>query len=221
MAIIITGLVISAFGLLLSGLYAMEFRSPIEEGSALFRKLVPAALIVGPILGLGMWILLSIARKQGSTQIRFAWLWSLLAAVAGGLMGGYLLVTFVNSGLDRSPPEYREFEVVNFWEETHDAVFRTYEIEYQPLQGGKTQKYPARHEEMRPFLASMAGVAEVHHGYLGLPWVRHLYPMRFEITSELTSQPAAGHELGSLMEIAARSMAAIAFSPRHNSSAES
>jgi hypothetical protein len=205
MTLAVVGLVIAGFGLLLSAIYSIEFRFPVSENdSAMLRPMIPVFAILAPLCGWGMWKLLKRESSKGGTQRRFARLWAVLAGLVGGAMGSAVLVAFINSALDRSPPLYQEFEVVNLWEETHDGVIRTYKIEYEPLGGGKRQKYPANHETLEKFSVTVAGVAQRHRGFLGLPWIRAVYPMQAELAKDaLTSQPRKGVELADLIHFVA------------------
>jgi hypothetical protein len=100
--------------------------------------------------------------------------------VAFALLGaavGFFGTCVWNAALDGSEPTYRDVRVIERWQETtYPLCIRRYEIEYAPLAGGNSSKYPARVELMDEFTLPF-GVLEVGSGALGMEWVRAIHPV--------------------------------------------
>jgi hypothetical protein len=82
-----------------------------------------------------------------------------------------------NALLDRSKPEFRPVEIVEFWSTTHSFLFREYEIEYRFPFEKQTRKLLSTPAHMSQF-RSRQGVAEVHAGRFGWAWVKALAPLQ-------------------------------------------
>jgi hypothetical protein len=96
------------------------------------------------------------------------------------LLGGLTLLCWcstANALLDKSKPELRPVEIVEFWTTTHSFLFREYEIEYRFPGETKTRKMLSTPAHMRQFHNRHA-VAEVHAGRFGWPWVKTLAPLQ-------------------------------------------
>ncbi|HSU54794.1 MAG TPA: hypothetical protein VLT36_12100 [Candidatus Dormibacteraeota bacterium] len=98
---------------------------------------------------------------------------------AGALMlGGVVVLCWcfsANALLDKSKPEFRPVEIVEFWSTTHSFLFREYEIEYRFPGETKTRKLLSSPAQMARF-QSKQGVAEVHPGCFGWSWVETIAP---------------------------------------------
>jgi hypothetical protein len=184
---------VAAFAAVIGGMYALEFRGPIDiSGHDLVTRFVPAGIILGIPFGIGM-IRLSRyeQRKSGSPTgkpTRPALLW--FCGIFLGFLAGAILLIIGNAALDSSPPEFRDVEVVNFWQTTHHGILRQYDIEFTQLGSTKKDRYPARPEYMDKFRPFEAGVIEVHRGRLGMPWIRQIYPVDLR---EIEGTTAAAH----------------------------
>jgi hypothetical protein len=96
------------------------------------------------------------------------------------LLGGLTVLCWcstANALLDKSKPELRPVEIVEFWTTTHSFLFREYEIEYRFPGETQTRKLLSIPSHMRQFHSRHA-VAEVHAGCFGWPWVKTLAPLQ-------------------------------------------
>jgi hypothetical protein len=106
----------------------------------------------------------------------------LLTLVIGAgaiLLGGVVVLCWcytANALLDRSKPELRPVQIVEFWTTTHSFLFREYEIEYRFPGQPQTRKLLSTPAHMRQF-RTRAALAEVHAGRFGWPWVKTLAPL--------------------------------------------
>jgi len=94
------------------------------------------------------------------------------------LIGGVIVLCWcltANALLDKSKPEFRPVEIVEFWSTTHSFLFREYEIEYRLPGETQTLKLLSSPAHMGHF-RTKRGVAEVHAGRFGWPWVKELTP---------------------------------------------
>jgi hypothetical protein len=105
----------------------------------------------------------------------------LLTVVIGAgslLLGGGTVLCWcltANALLDKSTPEFRPVQIVEFWTTTHSFLFREYEIEYRLPGEQQTRKLLSTPTHMRQFRSRRA-VAEVHAGRFGWSWVKTLAP---------------------------------------------
>ena len=88
-----------------------------------------------------------------------------------------------NALLDKSKPEFRPVEIVEFWSTTHSFLFREYEIEYRLEGATKTRKLLSTPAHMRQF-RFREGAAEIHAGRFGWPWVKTIGPLRASDATE-------------------------------------
>jgi hypothetical protein len=102
----------------------------------------------------------------------------MLTGVLG--MGGATVLCWcstVNALADHSPPELRPVRIHELAVTTHHGVFRKYMIECQLLGHPRNRTLLSTPDEMRPLDLDL-GIAEVHAGWLGWPWVRTIHPIR-------------------------------------------
>lgn len=175
----------SILALLLGGFYAVTFRFPIDEAFGRAAKMGAAPAVV--LLVVFAWLLRRVLLREKASAGEPAkpvtlWFVSIGGGAFGALFGTLILIAFANSGLDKSPPQYRDIEVINLWQTTHDGIFRDYEIEYRELPGGTQRRYPARAPELAEFDLLRLGVIEVHAGRLGLPWISRACPAMLVFT---------------------------------------
>jgi hypothetical protein len=118
------------------------------------------------------------ARKRGLFGAH-GLLMTLVISVGSLLIGGLTVLcwcTSANALLDKSKPQFRPVEIVEFWSTTHSFIFREYQIEYRFPGEAKTRKLLSTPAHMRQF-RNRRGVAEVHAGRLGWAWVKTLAPL--------------------------------------------
>jgi hypothetical protein len=106
-----------------------------------------------------------------------------LVMIAGALgLGGATMLCWcftLNALADRSPPELRPVRIDELVMTTHHFLFREYTIEYRLLDNPRKHKLLSTPDEMRRFDVDL-GIAEMHAGWLGWPWVRTIRPVRPE-----------------------------------------
>jgi len=169
---VLIGLV-AIFILMIMGFYAIEFRFPMEEDFGAFAIGFGAGAVLFGMLSLVGTIFLNKIKKTDKIK-------PVGPAILGAILGGVFMIfllPLVNAGLDSSVPEYREVDVVEFWQETWNGIIRMYDIEYRDVITGETRKYPARVEHMQKFHTTKAGVIEIRKGFLGWPWIRQIHPV--------------------------------------------
>jgi hypothetical protein len=104
---------------------------------------------------------------------------TLALGIGALLLGGVVVLCWcftANALLDKSKPELRPVEIVEFWSTTHTFLFREYEIEYRFPGEKQTRKLLSTPAHMRRFQSRHA-VAEVHAGSFGWSWVKTLAPL--------------------------------------------
>ena len=107
-------------------------------------------------------------------------LMTLVIGFGAVMLGGVVVLCWcytANALLDKSKPEFRPVEIVEFWSTTHSFLFREYEIEYRFPGETKTRKLLSTPAQMHQF-RSRAGVAAVRAGRFGWSWVETLAPAR-------------------------------------------
>jgi hypothetical protein len=166
--------IVALLGLVLAVLYVVQFLAPIDNHAPALLGAGGGAALAALLALISLWA----GSRKAALGLTAAqrWLAPLAFAVLGG-MAGFVGASGWNAGLDRSPVNLREVEVVNLWQETWYPLFvRRYEIEYRELEGGGKRKHPARVEEMAGFRLGF-GVIDVASGALGMPWVRGMHPI--------------------------------------------
>ncbi|MHC4477636.1 MAG: hypothetical protein ACYTEL_18475 [Planctomycetota bacterium] len=154
----ITALIVAVFALLIAVIYAIEFLVPIESNPWHFAAAVAGGALLVGVLSLAV----SLRKRSDGKKTLKPLLKVFVAGAVGGVFVTLVLVLLVNSVFDRSEPEYRDIEVVNFWQETWSFLIRNYDIEYRELTSGRTDKYPATLQHMARFWNTRAGVIEIH-----------------------------------------------------------
>src|SRR5262249_18594444 len=118
-------------------------------------------------------------RKRGLFGAH-GFLMTVVIGLGSVLLGGLVVLCLcftANGLLDKSKPEFRPVEIVEFWSTTHSFLFREYQIEYRLPGETRTRKLLSTPAQMRQFRARQ-GVAEVHAGRFGWSWVKELAPPR-------------------------------------------
>jgi hypothetical protein len=167
-ALTVTLLIMLSLALLLGVIYVVEFCLPTENfGPAGLAAGVGAAVGAAACLA-GCWA------RYGKNPRKLTQLG--LVGLLLGAGGGFMTAALVNASFDKSASQYREVQVVEFWQTTHHAIFRDYSIEYRVLPSGKRQKMSARIEKMQKF-GLRFGAIEIGAGALGMPWIRDIHPL--------------------------------------------
>ena len=141
-------------------------------------------LVLGSVACIALVALSNRSLAQGATPTRPLTA-GLLGAFFGGLFGLFTM-GLVNSLLDRGQATFHSIEVVQYWETTHNGIFRTYEIERRSLAGGMTDKQgiSARDLQALGYWGTKYGV-EVHRpGFFGLGWVDGIRPVAWRPAQE-------------------------------------
>ena len=190
------------FGVLFWNVYAFSKYQPLE---ITFVQSAPPMAVGGLVLGGGLiaWLAHRQARSRRELAARnekaaaageaieleprkrglFGTHGLLMTVVIGFgaiMMGGVIVLCWcftANALLDKSKPEFRPVEIVEFWSTTHSFLFREYQIEYRFPRERTTQKLLSRPAHIDQFRTTH-GVAEVHAGLFGWPWVKELVPTR-------------------------------------------
>lgn len=81
----------------------------------------------------------------------------------------------INACLDTSPAEMRPALITEMTMTTHSFLFRHYDIEYMVPPDTSKMTFLTTPEHMMQFAGNM-GIAEIHQGYLGWPWVKNILP---------------------------------------------
>ena len=159
--------IIGALALLVMGLYAIEFYSPLKYT---FFPFLVAAVVCGFLGGVVSWI--ATRNCQPKTKLL-----AINLSLFGAAFAGLIMVPFINALMDTSEPEYREVEIMNFWQTTNDYFIRTYDIEYQMFDDrSDTHNYPTNPDEIEKYEFTMHGAIEMHQGYFSMPWIKQLHP---------------------------------------------
>lgn len=99
-----------------------------------------------------------------------------------GLLGALTALCWcftINACIDTSAPEMRPAIITNMTMTTHSFLFRHYDIEYTFPADASKMKFLTTPEHMAEFDGPL-GMAEIHQGYLGWPWVKDIHPVRVD-----------------------------------------
>lgn len=89
----------------------------------------------------------------------------------------------INACLDTSAPEMRPALITEMTMTTHSFLFRHYDIEYMVPPDTAKMTFLTTPEHMEQF-AGPVGLAEIHQGYLGWPWVKDIRPAAVEAAND-------------------------------------
>jgi hypothetical protein len=190
------------FAVLFWNVYAFSRYQPLDL--TLARTALPVGL-GGLVLGGGLiaWLALRQARSRRELAVRnekalaagealeiqvskkgpfgaHSLLMTLVIGAGSLVLGGVIVLCWcltANALFDKSRPEFRPVEIVEFWTRTHNFLFREYEIEYRFPGETQTQRLLSTPAHMSRF-RTKHGVAEVHAGWLGWSWVKEIAPLR-------------------------------------------
>jgi hypothetical protein len=183
-------------GVLFWNVYAFLKYSPLDLTFAQAAPIGAGALVLGG--GLLAWLTRSQARSRRELANRNEkalaageaveleppkrGVFGARSALVGGfgvlVLGGLFVLCWcftANALLDKSKPQFRPVEIVEFWSTTHSFLLRDYEIEYRFPGEKQTRKLLSSPAHMRQF-RTRQGVAEVHAGRFGWSWVKTLSP---------------------------------------------
>ena len=167
-AFLIGGIVV----LIMAACDVMMFSFPLSGDWKLPVALTVGGLVFGGLLGLGLSVMQRSEEKSATNTLGALWVCAIFGAV-----GAPLLLIILNSRLDREAPKLEPIEIVNFWQTTHNFIFRDYEVEYRSLQAGGATKRHVRYSQLERIGDAGFGVVEVGPGRFGYPWVRGIHPV--------------------------------------------
>lgn len=188
-AVLIALAVLAILGIILMGIHVAIFSIP--SGGAIWKFLAAAG--IGLITALCLWFMVRLRKSSSADETSFAdkeltvpdpdassaqTVGPILAGFLG-MIAGLFGLCMLNAAFDSSQPDYEAIEVVNFWETTHNGIFRTYEIEYR-TEAGDISKYHATIEDINRLAGSgddRLAVLDHGQGAFGLPWTRGTYPL--------------------------------------------
>ena len=196
--------VAAIFGLFLAlfwNLYAYGRYQPIAfEHRLAMWPMIAGAVILGGGLFLGLWL-----NERGTRRLRrernalaeaageaievgattpfqqrglHGWFLKIILPFGSLLLGALTALCWcytINACLDTSAPEMRPVVITNMTMTTHSFLFRHYDIEYTVPPDASKMKFLTTPEHMMQFEGPL-GIAEVHRGYLGWPWVKDIHP---------------------------------------------
>jgi len=173
-------MLVAVLSLIVAGLFyalhAVQFWSPLTENHWVYVGGVGVAGILCALVALPLvWL---DAVKKGQPPLMHALKYAGLCGLLGALPGGIFGVMGVNVLLDSAPASRQEIAIEHYWQETTNGVFRQYQIEYRDVPGSGTRKRNVPYDQLSEFAATGVAVMEVAPGYLGMPWVRHVRPVR-------------------------------------------
>lgn len=177
-AVLIAVGILAGVGVLLAGMHVVLTSIPSDGAPWKFI----AAGIAGLVVALMLWAIVRFRRRQAEGEPTGASLGPIISGILG-TMAGLIGICLINSQFDKSPGLYDTVEVVNFWETTHNFVFRTYEIEFRAPGMADTDKYHATIDDIDRLSSSDIGfvselaVMDYAEGALGLEWTRGIYPI--------------------------------------------
>lgn len=114
------------------------------------------------------------------------WFLKIVLPLGSLLLGGLTALCWcytINACLDTSAPEMRPAIITNMTMTTHSFLFRHYDIEYTIPPDASKMKFLTTPDHMAGFDGPL-GMAEIHQGYLGWPWVKDIHPLRVDAAKE-------------------------------------
>jgi hypothetical protein len=109
-----------------------------------------------------------------------AWAFRLLLAFGGALLGGGTSLCWCftfNALLDRSPARIQPVQITEMLVTTHNFLFREYTMKFT-LQGENESHSLLTSPDHLAAFQGNAGIAEIHSGRLGWPWVKTIHPLK-------------------------------------------
>jgi hypothetical protein len=173
-AVLISVIVLLCLWFLILGIYVIQLCIPQEWSWSVGLPILGVGAALGAF-GLA-WLIWFEQRKQNTLKKSGLVFAALGGAVLGSLAGGVSMGA-INAAFDHSPPAYQPIRIQQHWQTTHNGVFRTYEVEYTPLAGGKSEKHGASVDDLAKLGDSKLGALEIRQGALGLEWIAAVHPV--------------------------------------------
>ncbi len=167
-ALMITFLISFVVLLVMAGFDVLMFSFPTGGDWKLPVGLAVGGFLLGGLLGVGL-------RKPTPESS------SPVASFIGiGILGAFaapLLLFILNTRLDFAPATFKPFQIVEFWETTHNFVIRDYELEYRDLESNATLKKHVRASQLSPLYGAEYGVVAIGSGRFGYTWIKGFHPI--------------------------------------------
>lgn len=177
-AVLIAVAILGGIGVFLAGMHVVL--TSIPSGGEPWKFI--GGGIAGLVAALMAWAVVRYRQRKAGVEPTGETLGPIISGILGAI-AGLIAVCLINSQFDDSEGVYDSVEVVNFWEKTHNFVFRTYEIEYREPGAGGTNQYQATIDDINRLSGSEMGfvsdlaVMDYAEGTLGLEWIRGIYPI--------------------------------------------
>ncbi|HVJ84778.1 MAG TPA: hypothetical protein VM452_03990 [Caulifigura sp.] len=189
-AVLISTVVLLALWFLILAIYVFTYCEPREEPDlATGLTFLGGGALAGFIVA--AWLTLARQRKHPGSKIAGLTLAAFFGGVFG-LLAGFVSLGAINAAFDHTQPTYEPIRITQHWNTTHNLVFRTYEIEYAPLGGGKSEKHGTSVDDLEKLGNSTLGALEIRQGALGLDWIAGVHPVGWHrIEGEPTAEEVA------------------------------
>lgn len=167
-ALMITFLISFIVLLVMAGFDVLMFSCPTGGDWKLPVGLAVGGFLLSGLLGAGLWK----PTPDSSSPIA--------SFIGIGILGAFaapLLLFILNTRLDFAPAIFKPFQIVEFWETTHNFVIRDYELEYRDLESNETHKQHVRVSQLTPLYGAEYGVASIGSGRFGYTWIKGFHPI--------------------------------------------
>lgn len=194
-AVLIALGILAILGVLLMGIHVALYSIP--SGGAPWKFIAAGA--GGLATALGLWFFARLRKSDSNEEAEAqpalptdAQAAQTMGPIVSGILGtlaGLFGLCMLNAAFDGSEPKYEAIDVVNFWETTHNGIFRTYEIEYR-TDRGQVEKYHCTIEDIDRLAGGQDRLAVLDHGAgaFGLPWTRGTYPIIWVDTEDVDGE---------------------------------
>lgn len=176
-AVLISVLVLAALWFLILGIYVLECCMPQEWNWLTALPFLGGGVVLGAA-GLA-WLVWFEQRKQQTLKTSGL----VFAGIGGAFLGalaGAVTLGAVNSAFDHTSATFSPIRITQHWQTTHNFIIRTYEVEYQPLAGGKSEKHGASVDDLAKLGDAPLGALEIRQGALGLEWIGGVHPIAWQ-----------------------------------------
>ncbi len=176
-AVLISVLVLAALWFLILGIYVLECCMPQEWNLSTSLLFVGVGAVLSAI---GLAWLVWFEQSKQATLKRSGLIWAGLGGAVLGAVAGVVSMGAVNAAFDRSAATFSPIRITQHWQTTHNFIIRTYEVEYQPLAGGKSEKHGASVDDLAKLGDAPLGALEIRQGALGLEWIGGVHPIAWQ-----------------------------------------